>query len=192
MVVVAGVFLWRHPARRLPELPVLATVGSFQLTNQFGLRVGDRDLEGLVLVADVIFSRCPGQCHKLSQLFQEVQRRLPPGIPARLVSLTADPDFDTPEVLLKYSQRYGADGARWVFMTGPKRDVYALAVKGLLFSVVENPEAAGKNLEEQFIHSASFAVVDRRGRLRAMVQLEDPAAVEKILKMVKQLAEEHW
>ena len=162
-------------------------VGNFRLTNQFDIPVTRPALEGFVWVVDVIFSRCPGQCHQLSQQMREVQKRLPVGAPVRLVSLTADPEYDTPAVLAKYGRRYGYDTNTWLFLTGPKVDVYGLAVKELLFSVVEQPEGTRVSLNDLFIHSTAFALVDRRGHLRGVVQGELTNAVDQIVHQVEQL-----
>ncbi len=175
-----------------PVLPVLAEIGGFRLTNQFGIRVGREELEGYVLLVDVIFSRCPGQCHQLSQQMAELQRKLPQELPVRLVSLTADPEFDSPAVLHRYAGRYGAESNRWFFLTGTKREIYDLAMRGLKFSVVENENVRDSTIDELFIHSASFAIVDRQGRLRSMVQAEDPDSTARILKHVRALVKEPW
>jgi protein SCO1/2 len=190
MLLVAVVFVRRQPGAA--PLPEISKLGPFALTNQFGLRVDRGDLEGWVVVADVIFTRCPGQCHQLSQAMARMQSGVAKGMPVRLVSLTADPAFDTPAVLSKYAQRYGVEGERWHFLTGPKAEVYRLAVEGMKFSVVEDESAKGGNLEEQFIHSSSFAIMDRRGVLRAMVQLEDPRCVDRVLELVSRLSKENW
>jgi protein SCO1/2 len=190
MLLVAVVFARRQPGA--VPLPEISKLGSFVLTNQFGLRVARGDLEGWVVVANVIFTRCPGQCHQLSQAMARMQSGVAKGMPVRFVSLTADPAFDTPAVLSKYAQRYGVEGERWHFLTGPKAEVYQLAVEGMKFSVVEDESAKGGNLEEQFIHSSSFAIMDRRGILRAMVQLEDPRCVDRVLELVSRLSKENW
>ncbi len=189
MGIVAMAYLWERRPRPV-SLPVIGTVGTFALTNQFGIRTEQGHLENLVWVADVIFTQCPGQCHQLSQAMRQIQERLPLGARVRLVSLTANPGYDSPAVLARYGARYGYATNNWLFLTGLKADVYRLAVEGLKFSVVENEAAGSGRLEDQFIHSASFAIVDRRGRLRAMVQAEDPRVVEVVLGHVKQLLKE--
>lgn len=188
MAAVAVVFYRSRPPAA--PLPVIAPVAGFQLTNQFGIRVTRESLEGFVWVADVIFSRCPGQCHELSQQMRRIQDRLPVGKPIRLVSLSADPAYDTPAVLLKYGARYGSDSNRWYFLTGPKADVYRLAMDSLKFSVVEKAEGERTAVEDLFIHSSAFAIIDRSGRLRAMVQGELPDAEEQILGHVQRLLDE--
>jgi protein SCO1 len=188
MVLVVLAFT-RSQSDQSPRLPVISEISEFNLTNQFGLRVGKDDVSGYVLVVNVIFTRCPGQCHRLSQQMVELQRRIPPGSPVRLVSLTADPAYDSPEVLKKYGDRYGADGARWLLLTGDKADLYRLAMDGMKFSVVENDPKRVTTLEDLFIHSASFALVDRSGRLRAMVQAEESNAIEEVIRLSRLLSE---
>jgi protein SCO1/2 len=170
-------------------LPVIGSVKPFSLTNQLGATVTEVDLRGQVVVADVIFSRCPTLCLRLSQQMARLQTRVPAGV--RLLSLTADPAFDTPTVLAKHGQRHGAEAAKWWFLTGPKAEVYRLATNSLLFAVMENPEPEPAKLEDLFIHSADFKIVDRLGRLRAVVYGEETNAVERILSLVTQLQREH-
>ncbi len=189
MFLVAFVFIREWRTVGIP-LPVLAETAPFQLTNQFGVRVQNADLSGYVMVVDVIFSRCPGQCHRLSQQMRRLQQSVGSGVPVRFVSLTADPEFDTPQVLRRYAERYGAEGASWNFLTGPKSEVYRWAQEGLKFSVVENDPSRVKNLDDLFIHSASFAILDRKGRLRAMIQSEDADSSDRILQCVKSLSAE--
>ena len=189
MLLVALVFL-RGGSRKSEVFPVLAPPGSFDLTNQFGLRVESKDLDGYVTVVDVIFSRCPGQCHRLSQQMRRLQQSVRVGLPVRFVSITADPEYDTPDVLRKYAEQYGADKSTWLFLTGSKAELYRWAQSDLKFSVVENDPSKIKGLEDMFIHSASFAVLDRSGRLRAMIQSEEPDSNERLLRCVTTLSQE--
>jgi len=189
---IAAAYFVMEPRRTEPpvDLPVIGELKPFTLTNQLGEAVSAESLRGQVLVANIIFSRCPTQCHLLSQQMARVQKGLPPGV--RLLSLTADPAFDTPQILTRYGQRYGADPARWWFLTGPKADVYHLATNSLLFSVLEHPEPAKATLEELFIHSGDYRLIDKSGRLRAIVYGEQADAERQILKLVDQLrSEEH-
>lgn len=187
MAIVVIVFT-RSARPQAQALPVISQLGEFNLTNQFGVRVGREDLSGYVLIVDVIFTRCPGQCHRLSQQLAELQRRIPAGAPVRFISLTADPAHDTPEMLRKYADRYGADGARWLMLTGDKAELYRVAIDGMKFSVVENDPKRATSLEDLFIHSASFAMVDTSGRLRSMVQAEEANAIEEVVRLSRLLS----
>lgn len=180
--VVLVYFLQPEPPA---PLGMLRPAGTFSLTNQLGAPVTERDVWGDVVVANVIFSRCPTQCHRLSQLMARVQRRIPTGV--RLISLTADPGYDTPEVLARYGQKHGAQTDKWWFLTGPKPEVYQHATSNLLFTVLESPDPAHTAIENLFIHSTDFAILDTQARLRAVVHGEDADAEEQILARVRQL-----
>ena len=170
-------------------LPVLSEVRAFTMTNQLGKVVGRMELMGRVSVANVIFSRCPTQCHRLSRQMAELQKRLPDEV--RLISLTADPAYDSPEILRAYGERYGADGGRWWFLTGAKAEVYRMAEKDLLFSVMDTGDS-NPRLEDRFIHSGTFVILDRRARMRAVVQGEEQDALDRIAAAVSQLNRERF
>jgi len=192
MALVSIVFWRQSGAIRVASLPVISNVAAFQLTNQFGSRVTREDLAGYVWVVDVIFTRCPGQCHRLSQQMRQMQKLIPAGAPVRFVSLTADPEFDSEAILRRYGDRYSADGASWMFLTGTRTEIYRLAMESLKFSVVETDPKRAVSLEDLFIHSASFALVDRQGRLRSMVQSEDSDSTKRLLEQIKVLCGEKW
>src|SRR5258707_1385824 len=101
-------------------LPVLGQITDFTLTNQDGKITTLADLSNHVWVADIIFTRCAGPCPRMTQQMALLQAVLPKDGAARLVTLTTDPDFDTPAVMKKYGERFGADFNRWTFLTGTK------------------------------------------------------------------------
>jgi cytochrome oxidase Cu insertion factor (SCO1/SenC/PrrC family) len=90
-----------------------------------------------------------------------------------------------------HGRRYGTDPTRWKFPPGTKHEVYRLAVSNLLFTVVYNSVQTNVSLEDLFIHSTDFAIVDRRGRLRTVVHGEVPDAIPKILETSGRLVREH-
>lgn len=184
MIAVSGRYL---TAPRLKPLPVLGQLQTFNLTNELGRPVTLNSIKGQVGVFNTIFSRCPGQCHRLSQQMAAVQKRLPPK--AHLYSFTTDPEFDSPPVLLAYGKRYGSDSERWSFLTGAKSEVYRVAISNLLFTVTENADKNAR-LEDLFIHSVNFMLTDRMGRLRAVVNGDEPGAEEKILNLTGRLLAE--
>ncbi len=173
--------------RRSP-LPVIGPIRSFTLTNQLGAAVDLASLRGSAGVVNIIFSQCPTQCPKLTAQMARVQESMPAG--ARLLTLTADPGHDTPEVLTRYGQTYHADPARWWFLTGAKAEIYRLAIDDFKFNLLENAEPAKARLEDLFIHSTDFAVFDRVGQLRAVVHGEEPDAVTRIVTLLRQLQRE--
>jgi protein SCO1/2 len=115
---------------------------------------------------------------------QRIQSRIPSGV--RLLTLTADPEHDTPEVLKRYGLEYQASSDKWWMLTGRKSEVYRVAVADLKFAVVESGEPSPK-IEDLFIHSADFGVLDSEGRLRFVIHSEDSDAEDQVLRSVKRL-----
>ncbi len=176
-------------------LPVLASIADFSLTNQNDSVVSLADLRGKVWIADIIFTRCPGPCLRMTHQMKELQDALPKDNPARLVSLTTDADFDTPEVLKAYALKNGADASRWMFLTGTKKQVNNLAVDSLKLTAVEKKPEERVTPDDLWVHSTIFVVIDKRAQLRAIFQTggEDvnwPAEKQKLLSAVKQLERE--
>ena len=188
-VIFGAYFAARLRAARQP-LPVLATVPDFALTNQFDRSVTLEDLRGKVWVADIIFTRCPGPCAKMTKQMGELQAALPSSEPVQLVSLTADPEFDTPEVLKKYGERAGASPDRWQFLTGKKLDVYRLATKGLLLAVDEIKADERTSPDDLFVHSTLFVIVDSQGRVRGSFDGTEASSRSKILAAIRTLLKE--
>lgn len=169
IVILATSFvLSRLAGKRRPvsTLPVIGPVADFTLTNQAGQRVTLADLRGQPWVADIIFTRCGGPCPRMTKQMESLQTALPTASRAKLVTLTTDPEFDTPEVLQKYAARFNANADRWSFLTGSKPDIAALGMDSLKLTAVEKKPEERTDADDLFIHSTLFVVVDKQGRLR--------------------------
>ncbi len=180
---------------RPAPLPVLGTVTDFTLTNQLGQAVSLSDLRGQVWLADIIFTRCPGPCARMTRQMAEIQNALPRASDARLISLTTDPEFDTPEILAKYATRFGAVAQRWQFLTGTKLEIANLAIDSLKLTTLEKPPEERTSSDDLFIHSTIFVLVDKAGRLRGIYEtggegVEWAQVRADILKAIKQLERE--
>ena len=155
----------------VPKLPVLGQVADFTLTNQAGQPVTLADLRDKVWVADIIFTRCGGPCPRMTKQMQSLQDSLPKTSEAKLVTLTTDPEFDTPEVLKKYPERLGLRATdRWIFLTGTKKQIAGLGIDSLKLTAVEKQPAERTDATDLFIHSTLFVVVDKQARLRAVFE----------------------
>jgi protein SCO1/2 len=157
-------------AKRAQPLPVLAQVSDFTLINQAGQVVTLSDLRGKVWVADIIFTRCAGPCPHMTRRMKILQDALPTASTARLITLTTDPDFDTPPVMKAYGEKFGADFARWLFLTGSKAEIAKLAIDGLKLTTVEKKPEERADPNDLFIHSTIFVVVDKQARLRGVFE----------------------
>ena len=159
------------PAR---TLPIIGQVPDFALTNQDGQAVSLADLRGHVWVADIIFTRCAGPCPIMTRQMKSLQDALPATSQAKLVTLTTDPDFDTPPILTRYGKRFDADFNRWMFLTGTKAQIGKLATGGLKLSAVPVSAEQQNNPADLFVHSTIFVVVDKQARLRSVFETTGP------------------
>lgn len=146
-------------------------VPAFSLTNQLGESVALNSYRGQVWLADIIFTRCPGPCARMTERLKDLQATLPADPRVKLVSLTTDPAHDTPEVLARYGKTHQADPQRWHFLTGPKTEVLELAIGGLKLTALDKEESQRESLNDLFIHSTNLVLVDQQGRLRGSFQL---------------------
>jgi protein SCO1/2 len=151
-------------------LPVIGAVADFALTNQDGQAVSLAALTNHVWVADIIFTRCAGPCPRMTGQMGSLQGLLPKDSAAKLVTLTTDPDFDSPAVLKKYGEHFDADFSRWLFLTGTKDQIAGLARDSLKLSAVPvKPEDRTNNVD-LFIHTTIFVMVDKHARLRGIFE----------------------
>lgn len=159
----------------IEPLPVLGEVPAFALTDVTGATITTESLRGAVWVANFIFTSCPEVCPLLSAHMADVQTRYAAPHPSsggvRFVSFSVDPGTDTPPVLAAYSARFGADPARWSFLTGPIDAVKAVVVDGFKL-MLERVEARAETplappAPATVLHGERFVVVDKVGRIRA-------------------------
>jgi protein SCO1/2 len=186
------VSLVEYGQARRKALPVLGQVAGFTLTNQEGTVTTLAELSNQVWVADIIFTRCAGSCPVMSAEMKSLQDMLTPASRSKLVTLTTDPDYDTPVILKKYGERYGADFQRWTFLTGAKKELGDLAAGSLKLGSTAVAPQDRQDSEDLFVHSTVFVVVDKQARLRGVFQTEgqdvDWAKVKlQILATIKEL-----
>ncbi len=107
---------------------------------------------------------------------QILQDRLK-GIDVRLVSITVDPETDTPEVLCQYAARYNADPERWWFLTGDKKVIFRLISRSFRMIVDEDPNQVPGF---EVIHSTEIMHVDAAGVVRGRYNAQDDVAMAKL------------
>lgn len=176
-------------------LRVFGQVAPFTLTNQDGQTIALTNLQGKVWVADIIFTRCPGPCLKMTRQMRDLQAALPANSQAKLVSLTTDATYDSPSILKAYAARFGADFNRWIFLTGTPQQIASLAIDSLKLTAIPKKPEDRQSPADLFIHSTIFVVVDKHARLRGIFETTgegvDPDRVKKdILAAVKRLERE--
>jgi cytochrome oxidase Cu insertion factor (SCO1/SenC/PrrC family) len=147
-VVGIGIWslVWDAPIKQLSsslspvDLPVYGAVPDFALIDQNGRPVGRSDLDGKVWIASFLFTNCPDECPLLTAEMARLQSDTAHIADLRLVSISVDPDRDTPAVLSQYAERFNANPGRWFFLTGDKRAIYRLAREGFRLGIVDPAE----------------------------------------------------
>jgi len=156
----------------------------FSLTERSGQTVHLANFAGKVWVADFFYTTCPGPCPMLSSRLSGVQKSIGSDPGVRLVSISVDPDKDTPEVLKTYAERFKA-GEHWLFLTGQREAIYSLAREGFKLPVAEAPAQGGL-----IAHSTRLILVDKTGTVRGFYEGADEAGVENLVRDIKRLLEE--
>lgn len=161
-------------------------LGSFSLTERSGREITEKDLEGRPWIADFVFTRCKATCPVLTSKMKSLQETLK-GTDVRLVSISVDPEHDTPEVLAKYARSFGADADRWWFLTGDRERTYRLIRQKFLQSA--EPASAEEIAQgsEAIHHDVRLALVDRENRLVGVFDSTDPEAVRRLVDRAKRL-----
>ena len=132
----------------------------FILLNQDGTRFESAKLRGKVVVIDFIYTTCTDVCPLFTANFAQLQRTLNKEHAGDVffISITTDPEVDSPKVLKAYAQRYGADFTNWAFLTGTEKQLKAVW-KGLDIRVIRK----GRGLVQ---HTSLTTILDRQGLRR--------------------------
>lgn len=154
-----------------------AEVLPFTLTAQDGEPFDSKSLAGKVWMGSVFFSNCPGPCFRENQAVAEILREIDDA-DFMSISLTCDPDNDTPDVLRRYADRFEADPDRWKFLTGDFAVIKKVANESFLL-----PAELG-------VHSERGVVFDRQGRLRGSYHLLQEDRVELLKKLIREVLAE--
>jgi cytochrome oxidase Cu insertion factor (SCO1/SenC/PrrC family) len=147
------------------------SVGDFVLTDQDGRKFDSKSLRGKVWVASFFFTNCPAVCWRMNQALSAFQQTHPDST-ARFVSITCDPDNDTPAALAKYAEYFKADPKRWTFLTGNINQIQSIGQDAFMISVVEKE------------HSDRACVVDRKGQVRGRFRLSEADQVQMLEKLI--------
>jgi protein SCO1/2 len=176
-LIVAGC---RHES----ELPKLFPVPDARLVDERGQAVQLAANKGSVTVYDFIFTNCGGTCPLMTAAMRNVTKKIAKDAPVRFVSISVDPQRDTPAQLAAYAKRMRNDD-RWMFLTGDRNAIVDLSVKGFKLAAGD-PQPGG----EPLLHSSKFAIADRNGILRAYIGATDEGAVQQVHDVVADLVRE--
>lgn len=163
-----------------------AEVRPFSLVDSRGLTVTRETLLGRPWIVGFVFTRCTGPCPRVTANMRKIQDMVK-DTDVRIVTISVDPEYDTPAVLTEYAAKVGADLDRWTFLTGPLADVKEVSVKSFL-SPIEKDSALP--VGESIIHRTYLTVVDKQGRVRGYYDGEGDAGIARAVARAKFLSHE--
>ncbi|MGZ5247160.1 MAG: SCO family protein [Flavitalea sp.] len=148
------------------QFQVLNYVRPFSFTNQDGDTISESNVAGKVYVAEYFFTTCDGICPIMNTNLKSVYEAYKNEPNFLILSHTCDPDKDSVGRLKFYADSMGVDTKKWWFLTGSKDSLYQVARVSYL---LDDPKNNSENIEDQFLHTQFFALVDRNGQVRKKI-----------------------
>ena len=134
----------------------------FSLINQFNQPVTNETYKGKVYLVEFFFSTCPTICPLMNENMIKIQNHFEGNPNFGIVSITINPEHDTPEVLKAHTEHLGINNPTWNFLSGEKNYIFDLANKGFNIYAGQN-----KDVDGGFEHSGLFALIDKNGNIRS-------------------------
>jgi protein SCO1/2 len=167
-------------------MPV-STVKAFSFINQDGKAVTDKDMAGKVYVVEYFFTHCVGICPIMNNNMKGVYQELKSEPDFFILSHTSDPDRDSVGQMKYYADSMGVDTKKWIFLTGRKDSLYNMA---RVSYTIDDPANNLKSIEDQFVHSQFWALVDRKGDVRKVYDGLKESEVAQLIKDAKRYLKE--
>ena len=187
-VLVAGFYFTLSTTKGFFDvnLPVMSYVQNFHFTDQNGQPVSQNNTNGKVYVAEYFFTTCTGICPKMNANMTKVFEKYKDDKDFAIVSHTSMPETDSVPLLKDYEDRMIGKNpnyaAKWYFVTGPKDSLYKIARQSYL---LDDPKNNSENIDESFIHTQFFALVDKKKRVRGIY---DGLKSDEIVHLEKDIA----
>jgi protein SCO1/2 len=169
------------------KLPVLNSVQPFSFVKQDSTVVTQKDLANRVYVAEYFFTTCKGICPKMNKNMQVVYEKFKNNPDFLILSHTVNPENDSVPVLKRYADSLGASPNNWWFLYGSKTDLYKSARESYL---LDDPKNSSKNIDDQFLHTQFFALVDKQGRVRGIYDGIKKDEVDQLMLDIEEIIKE--
>lgn len=164
-------------------------IATFTLTDQNGKPFTPEQLRGKVWIAHFFFTTCTQGCDKTIARMKALQEAIRGKNDLALVSISVNPDTDTPETLTAFARDLEAVSGQWTFLTGAQDDVFKV-VQQSFFQAASKDSAAPKDL--QITHAFNLLVVDRDGKIVGYSDGRDPTNMLPLLERARTVASERY
>lgn len=165
---------------------VYHTIPNFAFINQNNDTVTNANYLGKkIYIADFFFTSCPTICPKMKTQMSRIYKQFAGNESVGLLSHTIDPRHDTVPVLNDYAKKLGVNTNQWTFVTGPKEEIYSIAMKGYMATAKEDSTADGG-----FVHSGAFILVDKLQHVRSIYDGTKANEVDELIADIELLLKE--
>ena len=150
------------------------TISHFEMKNQLGETVTEKNLEGKIYVVDFFFTTCPGICKKMTEEMREIQRKFADNKDIKFVSFSIDTETDSVPQLKRYAERYKIPANQWQLLTGKQFD--ATHISQDIFHL-----SAFRDADGIIQHDERYVLVDRKGRIRGYYHVTEPEKLKQLV-----------
>ncbi|TNF49154.1 MAG: SCO family protein [Bacteroidetes bacterium] len=164
---------------------VYPTISYFSFYNEDSIRVTSKDLKGKIWIADFFFTTCSTICprmtsqmKRLNSMTEDISEHL------QFISFSINPNYDGPSQLKKYKAHHGINAKNWVFLTGDEQETHRIGIEEFRIFAGQDDLA-----EDGYAHSEAFTLVDKKGYVRGVYNIQDPKQVDQMNKDIRKLLE---
>jgi len=157
-------------------------VSDFELINQNGDTITNKDYENKIYVVDFFFTRCGSICPIMTNNMKKIQDKFLENDNLMLLSISVTPNIDNVETLKKYAKSKGVINSKWNIATGNKKHIYELARKSY-FAVLKK----GDGGLQDFIHTPNFILIDKKKQIRGIYDGTDDKEIKRVINDIKTL-----
>lgn len=170
------------------QSPPISFVMPFAFTSQDNQKITEKDVAGKVYVAEYFFTHCEGICPRMNNNMRLVYEALKNDTNFLILSHTSDPDRDSVAQMKHYADSMKVDTKRWLFLTGRKDSLYNAA---RVSYTIDDPANNLRKIEDQFIHSQFWALVDKNGDVRKIYDGLKESEVKKLISDARRLLKDN-
>lgn len=195
LLLVGGYLGFQSLFGKLPVIgPYVKVKGKYELvrtpewefTNQNNEPFSTQQIDDKIVVLNFFFTSCPKICPAMNINVQKVQQVFIDNENVQFVSITVDPERDTPEKLKAYEEIYSLNKGQWNFLTGSENEIYILARKGYNLSATD---ASGED-ENDIIHSQTVLLIDPNQQIRGRYSGTDAESMGDLVSDISKLRKE--
>ena len=172
------------PGFATSRMPPIGYVQPFRFTTQDGEQFTDKDVSGKVFVAEYFFTTCKGICPRLNTNMRVIYDRFKNEKDFLILSHTCNPETDSASRLKEYADSMKVSTNRWIFLTGRKDSLYYQA---RLSYHIDDPKNNLRSIDEDFLHTQFFALVDKKGEVKKIYDGLKQSEVEEMINDIEKL-----